>query len=300
MLRRFPTRWKPRANRHGVRLTPRFDDRTYSCRAGVLPDSSHLHRRGVAPDSGRCHHRVVPFTCDACGRSTFPDQIPPDGGVLRCPGCSHERRFTRLKLLVVTGTVGIGKSTVCARLAGTIPGAVLLDADIFANELVSVASPNEDYESFWRTMLRLAHELAQNRVVVVYFSVMRPEQLLANRDLVDYFDSVQFLCLTCPPEVLRARLTLREPNADPVRFARWVEFNSALAARRECSTYGRRFGRGSRHRSGRSWSSRLDRDPPTRRRAIAAAGLRRSRQASTPCIGTSGTGCNASDHSGAR
>jgi broad-specificity NMP kinase len=35
-------------------------------------------------------------------------------------------------LLIVTGTPGIGKSTLCARLAGTIPGVVLLDADVFA------------------------------------------------------------------------------------------------------------------------------------------------------------------------
>ena len=131
---------------------------------------------------------------------------------------------------MVTGSVGIGKSTLCARLAGTIPGAVLLDADIFAEDLVSVAPPNDDYVAFWRSMLRLAHELAQSNVVVVYFSVMRPEQLLANSDILGYFDSVRFLCLTCSANVLRARLARREPGADPSWFERWVEFNSALAA----------------------------------------------------------------------
>lgn len=172
----------------------------------------------------------MPFTCDVCGRGTFPDFIPPIADVLRCPHCADERRFARPSLLVVTGTVGIGKSTLCARLAGTIPGTVLLDADIFAEDLVSVVPPNDDYEAFWRSMLRLAHELAQNNVVVVYFSVMRPEQLLANSDILGYFHSVNFLCLTCPPDVLRARLARREPGADPARFERWVDFNSALAA----------------------------------------------------------------------
>jgi hypothetical protein len=150
--------------------------------------------------------------------------------VLRCPLCANERGFTRPSLLVVTGTVGIGKSTVCARLAGTIPGTVLLDADIFAEEFTSVAPPNDDYEAFWRSMLRLAHELAQSNVTVVYFSVMRPQQLLANGDILGYFDSVHFLCLTCPPDELRARLMRREPSADPAWFERWVEFNSGLAA----------------------------------------------------------------------
>jgi predicted kinase len=171
----------------------------------------------------------MPFTCDACGRGTFPDLIPPIGDVLRCPHCADERRFARPSLLVVTGTVGVGKSTLCARLAGTIPGAVLIDADIFAEDLVSVVPPSEDYPAFWRSMMRLAHEVAQNNVVVVYFSVMRPDQLLANSDILGYFHSVNFLCLTCSPNVLRARLARREPDADPARFERWVDFNCALA-----------------------------------------------------------------------
>jgi len=51
-------------------------------------------------------------------------------------------------LLVVTGAAGSGKSTLCTRLAGTIPGVVLLDADIFAVDLVSVVPPNQDYQAF--------------------------------------------------------------------------------------------------------------------------------------------------------
>jgi hypothetical protein len=42
--------------------------------------------------------------------------------------------------------------------------------------------------------------------------------------------STLFLCLTCPPDVLRARLAGREPGADPARFERWVDFNRDLAA----------------------------------------------------------------------
>jgi thymidylate kinase len=134
-------------------------------------------------------------------------------------------------LLIVTGTSGIGKSTLCARLAGTIPGAVLLDADVFAEDLVSVAASNHDYPAFWRSMMRLAHELAQNNVVVVYFSVMLPEQVLANSGVLTYFDSVQFLCLTCPPDVLGARFAGRGGNAVATnRIDVWLDFNSTLVA----------------------------------------------------------------------
>jgi len=163
--------------------------------------------------------------------------IPPVGEVLRCPHCADERPFVKPPLLVVTGTAGIGKSTLCARLAGTIRGAVLLDADILAEDLVSVVLPNQDYPAFWRSMMRLGHELAQNHVAVVYFSVMLPGQVLANSDVLNYFDSAHFLCLTCPPDIQRARLARKHPAAAHMRrlregtfFEAWVDFNSALVA----------------------------------------------------------------------
>ena len=163
------------------------------------------------------------------------DLIPAVGDVLRCPRCADERPFVKPPLLIVTGTACVGKSTLCARLAGTIPGAVLLDADIHAMDLISVVPPNHDYPAFWRSMMRLAHELAQNNVVVVYFSTMLPEQVLLNGEVLSYFDSVHFLCLTCPPDVLHARLVRRESGATArinvtERLKVWVDFNEALIA----------------------------------------------------------------------
>jgi hypothetical protein len=85
-------------------------------------------------------------------------------------------------------------------------------------------------------MMRLAHELAQNNVAVVYFSTMLPEQLLENTDALNYFDSVYFLCLTCPTDVLRARLAGREGGGAigrikvSSRIRLWRDFNAALVA----------------------------------------------------------------------
>ena len=60
---------------------------------------------------------------------------------------------------------------------------------------------------------------------------MLPEQVLANSDLLSYFDSVQFLCLTCPPDVLRARLAGRDGSgAAAARIHVWRDFNGALVA----------------------------------------------------------------------
>jgi broad-specificity NMP kinase len=175
----------------------------------------------------------VPFTCDACGAGRDLIQIPAHGTMLRCPQCGDERPFLRPPLLIVTGTPGAGKSTMCARLAGRIPGAVLLDADIFAADMVSTVPPNEDYPAFWRSMGRLAHEIAQNNLTVVFFSVMLPQQLLVNTDVLDYFESVHFLCLTCSAEVLRTRFARRLGSGiDTQRIEaavdRWSRFNDVL------------------------------------------------------------------------
>jgi predicted ABC-type ATPase len=150
--------------------------------------------------------------------------------MLRCPHCGDERPFVRPPLLVITGAAGIGKSTLRARLAGTIAGAILIDADILAGDLISVVSPNHDYPAFWRSMIRLAHELAQNNVVVVYFSTVVPGQVLANRDVLGYFDQVHFLCLTCSSDVLRARLAGRDGGDGAARTEVWLAFTRALVA----------------------------------------------------------------------
>jgi hypothetical protein len=172
----------------------------------------------------------VPFTCEACGRREWPELLPAVGEVLRCPSCGDERAFQRPLLLIVTGTCGIGKSTVCARLAGTVPGAIVLDADLFAEDFVSVSGPNEDYPAYWRSMLRLAHELGQNGAsAITYFATMLPEQVLVNDDVLGYFAGVRFLCLTCAPATLAGRLAGREPDVQPSAVTRWVAFDAALA-----------------------------------------------------------------------
>jgi gluconate kinase len=175
----------------------------------------------------------VPFACEACGAGRDLIQIPARGTVLRCPQCGHERRYVRPPLLIVTGTPGSGKSTVCARLAGRIPGAVLLDADVFAGQMISDAPPNEDYPGFWRAMTRLAHEISQNNLAVVFFSAMLPQQLLTNKDVLDYFESVSFLFLRCDAEVLRTRFMRRVGRGSDTQgietaVGRWGRFNDVL------------------------------------------------------------------------
>ena len=60
---------------------------------------------------------------------------------------------------------------------------------------------------------------------------MMPEQLLANGDVIGYFEAVHFLCLTCPPDVLRARLARRDgDDAASIRIGGWLDFDRTLMA----------------------------------------------------------------------
>lgn len=132
--------------------------------------------------------------------------MPAVGAELTCPHCMHVQPFVRPPLLIVVGPMGAGKSTICSRLAGTLPGAALIDADIFGYQHVKVVGGDPDYTAFWRWMIGVAHEIAQNSLVVTYFSVMLPEQILANAEALEYFDSVHFLYLHAPDHVLRERI----------------------------------------------------------------------------------------------
>ena len=118
-------------------------------------------------------------------------------------------------LLLVVGAAGAGKSTLVEALAGTIDGALVLDADMFADDLVTVVSPCHDYPEHWRALARYAFEIGRNGVTVVYCGVMLPEQLLAHAEEMEWFDGVHFLVLVCDDAELRDRVMARPAKERP-------------------------------------------------------------------------------------
>ncbi len=158
------------------------------------------------------------------------------------PGARHAvalsamRRRTLLRPAPASrscGTIGCREVDHLRSARREIPGAVLIDADVFTDDMVSLVTPVKDHPAFWRFLAKVADEISQNDLVVVYFSVMLPGQLLANADVVDYFESVSFLCLTCDAGVLRQRLTRRvgawtDTQTIDEAVDRWHRFNEAL------------------------------------------------------------------------
>ena len=129
-------------------------------------------------------------------------------------------------LLLVVGAAGAGKSTLVEALAGTIEGALILDADMFADDLVTVVSPRHDYPEHWRALMRYAFEIGRNGQAVVYCGVMLPEQLLAHAEELAWFDGVHFLVLVCDDDELRERVMARPGRERPkAAIEMHLEFN---------------------------------------------------------------------------
>ena len=68
--------------------------------------------------------------CYQCGIYRADKGIDPTGPYAICPECGYKHHFVQLPLLIVSGAIGTGKSTVCHRLTGRLNQVVLLDSDI--------------------------------------------------------------------------------------------------------------------------------------------------------------------------
>jgi len=169
------------------------------------------------------------MTCEVCGGRSH--LMHAEGDRLRCDHCGYTVETRRPPLMIVTGAAGSGKSTLCQRLARSIGDVVAIDVDIFDGELASVVTPNHDYPAFWRSLMRLAHEIGENGLPVVYCGVMLPDQVLTNADMLALFRSVHFLGLVSDDEVLRNRISRRvDAQAAVVSIDFHLDFNARIRA----------------------------------------------------------------------
>jgi len=167
----------------------------------------------------------VALTCSRCGAHGRAGLVE---GRLTCPHCGSPRTAAGVPLLVVTGAAATGKSTVCAGLAGTIPGLVALDADVMAAGAAAVTAGREDYRAFWAYLLAVSVELAENGQATAWCGIGLPEQLL-DQPLLPAFTGVHLLALTCQEDTHRRRLTARRGGGTAAaRPERHAAINHAL------------------------------------------------------------------------
>ena len=107
--------------------------------------------------------------CHSCGLYRADKIIDPSGSgpCAICPDCGHKHPFQQLRLLIVSGASGAGKSSVCQALPGKLDHIVLLDSDILWRPEFN--KPENKYRDFFETWLRMAKNISQAGRPVVLF-----------------------------------------------------------------------------------------------------------------------------------
>ncbi len=144
--------------------------------------------------------------CSRCGEAALDHEIrraAPGQAEAVCPTCHLARPFRFRPLPVVTGASGSGKSTLAARLAPRLPDFFCFENDILWGPHYD--TPHDGYGAFRAALLRTALNVNQSRVTTVLFTSAMPADLGAH-PLGRYFDGLTFLVLSCPDDVLAARL----------------------------------------------------------------------------------------------
>ncbi len=168
--------------------------------------------------------------CPGCGQYRA-DKIPrqQEGSVV-CPECDAVEPWRFRPLLLVGGASGSGKTALCRHLSLNGCGAIPLEADILWNPYYD--KPEEQYQTFFNTWLRLAKNIAQCGEPIVLFGAgfgvpENIEELVERR----YFSETHYLALVCEPQALAARLEARpawRESARPSFLQAQLEFNRWL------------------------------------------------------------------------
>lgn len=167
--------------------------------------------------------------CPGCGEYSDAKVIvtSPLGAV--CPNCQHEHRFISLPLFVVTGASGTGKTTVALELIKTSQDVVILDQDILWSDAFN--TPEDDFQNFRNTWLRLVKNIHQAGKPVVLFGSAIPEQFEACAER-RYLSKIHYLALVCEESELKKRLTDRphwRKSGSQENLKRMIDFNQWLS-----------------------------------------------------------------------
>jgi len=170
--------------------------------------------------------------CQNCGSYRIDKIIDPAGPFAVCPDCNHKHSFLYLPLLFVCGASGTGKSTIQNLLLGRLNTAVILDGDILWRPEFN--TPENNFQAFFETWLRLAKNIAQSgRPVVLFNAGSLPDNI---EPCVErrYFSDTHYLALVCHDTELKQRLRQRPAwrkcddafIKEQIRFNRWLNKNS--------------------------------------------------------------------------
>lgn len=160
------------------------------------------------------------LVCSGCGDYIQPI-VSVESQSMRCPAC-HQVEAQRIgPLCIVTGTSGVGKTTVVPLLRILLPAWEIFDTDIIH------AADWQQHRSNW---LRLAHAIAQNGRHTLLCGTLLPEDV-DRCDHRPFFSKICYLNLHCDDATRAARLAARpawRQSSSPEfithhrQFAQWL------------------------------------------------------------------------------
>ncbi|MCC6436501.1 MAG: AAA family ATPase [Acidimicrobiales bacterium] len=166
--------------------------------------------------------------CPACGERAAPHLVSEDPPRLGCQFCGAERSVVRGPLFCLTGSSGVGKSTVASLVGRRLAGVVTtLEQDVLWHpRLADIPNGTAWFRATW---LRLAAMVAQHGPPVLLCGTVVPAELEAQPERC-LFSGIHYLALTAPAEVLAARLRARPAwrGWDEARIAEMLGFAAEL------------------------------------------------------------------------
>ena len=172
--------------------------------------------------------------CPICGDYSAVRAIEPKGMYAICPNCGFRHQFIRLPLFILTGASGVGKSTVCLKLAAKTKDLVVMESDILWR--AEFDQPETNYREYRETWLRVCKNISQAGKPVVLCGIGEPsqfEQCIERR----YFSELHYLALICDDQIHASRLQHRplwqgsfkdEFIKGQVTFNRWLQDNARI------------------------------------------------------------------------
>jgi len=166
--------------------------------------------------------------CPNCGEYDESKQVLHSPVRAKCGTCEFEHPFRALPLFVVTGASGAGKTTAALQLGQSVQPFVILDQDILWSDAFN--KPDEDFNTFRNTWLRMVKNIHQAGKSVILFGSAIPEQYERCTER-RYLSEINYMALYCRKEVLTERLKARpqwRQSASDENLVAMLQFNNWL------------------------------------------------------------------------
>ncbi len=139
----------------------------------------------------------------------------------------------KLPLFCVTGASCAGKTTVCNELFKNEQDYIVLESDIFWNDVYN--TPEDDYRDYRSRWMKLAAYISQIGVPCVIFGACVPKQFenLPQRDL---FSDIHYLAIVCDDDTLLHRMKDGRKVTDEKWIKSSVDFNKWLKENHSTTT----------------------------------------------------------------